>query len=79
MTLHEQLEVIFRDVLDDPTLSLEDDTTASGLPGWDSIAHINTMFSVEEAFGVQFRGDEFGRLETIGHLKQALLAKGIEG
>ena len=79
MTLHERLEDIFRDILDDPSLSLADATSASGLPGWDSITHINTMFSIEEAFGVEFRGDEFARLETIGHLKQALLSKGVEG
>ncbi len=79
MTLHEQLEDIFRDVLADPTLSLSDGTTAGDLPGWDSVAHINTMFSIEETFGVEFHGEEFARLETIGHLKQALLGKGVQG
>ena len=34
------------------------------------------MFALENEFGVEFPGDEFGRLETIGDLKAALAAKG---
>lgn len=75
MTLHERLEEIFRAVLGDPTLRLEDETRPVELPGWDSLAHINTMFAVENAFDVEFPGDEFARLETIGDLKDAVAAK----
>jgi acyl carrier protein len=34
------------------------------------------MFALENEFGVEFPGDEFARLETIGDLKAALAAKG---
>jgi acyl carrier protein len=76
VTLNERLESIFRDVLDSPDLELRDEMNASDIPGWDSIAHINTMFSIEEEFGVRFAGDEFIRLDTIGQLKQVLSVKG---
>src|SRR5687768_4011809 len=71
-----ELQDIFRDVLDEPSLELSPDVAAIDLPGWDSLAHVNVLFSVEEAFGVQFSTAEFGNLVTVGDLAQALVAKG---
>jgi len=62
-------------VLGDDSIALTDETTGADLPGWDSIMHINTMFSIEEEFGIQFVGDEFARLNSIGELKEALRRK----
>jgi acyl carrier protein len=76
MDSHARLEEIFRSVLGDGSIALTDDTRAAELPGWDSLAHINAMFAVENEFGVEFPGDEFARLETIGDLKAALAEKG---
>jgi acyl carrier protein len=72
----DRLQDIFRDVLNDPALELTDETTAAELPGWDSLAHINVLFAIEETFGVRFRTEEFARLESICDLKRTLAAKG---
>lgn len=74
--MREQLQEIFRTVLGDDSIELDTDTRAADLPGWDSLMHINAMFGVEQAFGVQFLGDEFARVQTIGELEQLLVAKG---
>jgi acyl carrier protein len=76
VTVDDRLQEIFRDVLNDPALELTEGTTAAELPGWDSLAHINVLFAIEETFGVQFGTGEFGRLESIGDLKRTLAAKG---
>jgi acyl carrier protein len=68
---------IFRDVLDDEALELSRETTPMSLPGWDSLAHVNVLFSVEEEFGVQFSTSEFKRLTTVGDLADALVTKGV--
>jgi acyl carrier protein len=73
---HARIEEVFRAVLGDGSIELADDARAADLPGWDSLAHINAMFALENEFGVEFPGDEFARLETIGDLKAALAAKG---
>ena len=75
MEIHEQLVDVFRQVFDDETLILTDETTADDIEGWDSVAHINLMFSIEQAFGVQFNGNELAELENIGELKQFLAGK----
>jgi len=39
------------------------------------VAHINLMFSIEEAFGVQFNGNELSELRNFGELKHYLQSR----
>ena len=75
MEIHERLEDVFREVFDDETLVLTDETTCHDIGGWDSVAHINLMFSIEQAFGVQFNGNELAEMKNIGELKHFLASK----
>ena len=75
LPVHDRLEEIFQDVFGDDTLALTDDTTAADIPGWDSVAHINLMFTIEQAFGIQFTGAEMGDLDSVGALKRLLASK----
>jgi acyl carrier protein len=59
----------------DDSLVLSDTTRASDVSGWDSLAHVNFMFSVETDFGVQFTEDEFVGFEDIGELETMLANK----
>jgi acyl carrier protein len=72
-----RIEQIFRDVLDDEALELSRETAPVSLPAWDSLAHVNVLFSVEEEFGVHFSTSEFKRLTTVGDLADALATKGV--
>lgn len=74
MNVLARLEEVFQDVLSDDTITLSEETTARDIPGWDSFAHINLMFTVEQAFGVQFPGNTFAEFENIGALKSYLEA-----
>lgn len=72
MTVMERLEEVFRTVFDDDSLVLTDDLTAADVPGWDSVAHVNLMFSIEQEFGVQFAGNQFSELRDVGELRRFL-------
>jgi acyl carrier protein len=72
MSIHERLEEVFQTVFADDTITLRDEMTAKDIPQWDSVNHINLMFSLEQAFGVQFRGNELAEFENIGALKKYL-------
>jgi acyl carrier protein len=78
MTLHQKLEQLFEAVLNEPVV-LTDDTAPVSLPGWDSVAHINLMFSLEQEFGIQFSGSELSDVQTVGELKQLLREKTTAG
>ena len=79
MDCHEQLVELFRQVFNDDDLVLTDDTTARDIPGWDSVAHINLMFSIEQTFGVRFNGNELAEFKNIGELKRFIAGKGSTG
>ena len=77
MTVHERLEEIMRNLFNDDDIVLTDDTTAADIPGWDSLAHVNLIFSVEKEFGTQFEDNEFTQFTNVGDLKRELARKGL--
>jgi acyl carrier protein len=58
-----QLQEIFRQVFDDPTIVLKDDMTAADVEGWDSVTHIDLLIAVERALGIKFATAEMSRLK----------------
>ncbi len=56
------------------TLDLDDDvavtaaTSANDVPGWDSVAHVQLMVSVEAAFGIRFRTSDMAGMENVQDL-----------
>jgi acyl carrier protein len=63
------LDVIRAEVGDAP---LDADTHAADLRAWDSVAMVNVLFSLEEAFGVQFSSAQMERAEGVASLLQIL-------
>jgi acyl carrier protein len=73
--MHDRIAAIARDVFDDDGLVLTDSTSADDVPDWDSLAHVNFIYSLEEEFDVQFDEEEFVAFANIGELKQLLAGK----
>ncbi|MEO8335549.1 MAG: acyl carrier protein [bacterium] len=65
---HSKLTDVFRDVFDDDELTIGASTTASDVDGWDSLAHIRLMLSVERAFRIKLSASEIGKLKSVGDL-----------
>ena len=64
----EQLIPIFRDVFDDDELVLKPSTTAQDVDGWDSLAHIRLVVSIEKAFKLRFSAAEVSSLKNVGEM-----------
>jgi acyl carrier protein len=62
----EQVQDVFRDVFDDPSLILKDEMTADDIIGWDSLAHINLIIAIERRLRVRFATAEISRLKENG-------------
>jgi acyl carrier protein len=58
-----ELQEIFRQVFDDPTIVLRDDMTAADVEGWDSVTHIDLLIAIERALGIKFATAEMSRLK----------------
>lgn len=75
MTTNEQLQqiqTIFRQVLNQPELKLQPDTPATAVDGWDSLNHLVLMNEIEQHFQVQFRMEESAGFQSVGDILQAL-------
>jgi len=55
-------------VFDDDELVLKPEMTADDVDGWDSLAHIRLILSVQKAFGVKLSQVEMNRLKNVGDL-----------
>jgi acyl carrier protein len=66
--LLDQLTPIFRDVLDNDELVPVPAMAAADVDGWDSLAHIRLIISIEEALKVRFTADEVAALQNVGDL-----------
>lgn len=66
--IYQKLTAVFHDVFDDDEITLTPELTADEVDGWDSLAHIRLMLSVQKAFGIKFSPIETGKLENVGAL-----------
>lgn len=64
----DRLTGLVRDVLGRPGLVLNEDLTASEVEGWDSLAHVELIYAIEEEFGISFPADEMMDHEDVGAL-----------
>jgi acyl carrier protein len=73
--LMERLLDVFREVFDDDSLELRDETVATDVPDWDSVNHVKLVVAIEEAFGVEFSNREIAGWENVGDMRRALARK----
>lgn len=57
-----------------PASEIGEDASSANLPDWDSVAHLNIIMAVEEAFGVTFEPDEMLEMHSL-KIIQAEVAK----
>ena len=65
-TIWADLTVVFREMLDDDSLTLAEGTTAKDVAGWDSITHVLIVVAVEKKFRVRFTAGEIQQLKNVG-------------
>ena len=62
----ERLNDVFRDVFDDDTLEVDENTTADDIEDWDSIEHITLIGAVEDEFKMRFKMGEVSGMKDAG-------------
>ena len=73
--IFEKLTVIFRDVMDNDEIVLEENTPAEDIEEWDSLAHVQLIEKIEAVFGVRFSAKEMTSWDELGELVDSILAK----
>ncbi len=78
MTLNEALEQvndIFRDVLDNDDVKVTESSTADDVDEWDSLTHIQLVVAVEKHFKIRFTSAEIGGFKNVGEMCEGILRK----
>ncbi len=63
---------ICRDVFEDETLVIDDDTIASDVDGWDSLTHLSLINEIENEFNIKFTLGEITGSKNMGELIDAI-------
>ena len=70
-----QLQDIFRDILDEEELVLSNSTTAPEVEGWDSLTHIQLVVAVEKHFKFKFTSKEILSWKNVGEMIDSIESK----
>jgi acyl carrier protein len=66
--IYQHLTEIFHEVFDEDSIEVTPRLSADDVDGWDSLAHIRLILTIEKVFKVKFTTSEIGKLENVGDL-----------
>lgn len=66
---------IFKDVLDDKKIKINEKTTASDVQDWDSLTHIQLVVAIEKFFKIKFTSSELIKFKNVGDMVSAISEK----
>ncbi|MBR4169096.1 MAG: acyl carrier protein [Lachnospiraceae bacterium] len=66
--IFDKLNEVFRDVFDDDSITVKDETTAADVDGWDSHMHISLIDAVEEEFEIRFDMKTVVKMKNVGEM-----------
>jgi acyl carrier protein len=75
--VYDRLSAVLQDDFEDDSLVAEPDLTADAVAGWDSLANLRLMLTVQKAFGVKFTAHEITSLNNVGELASLVEAKTV--
>jgi len=71
----DQLQNIFRDCFDDENLVVVSSTTSDDVEGWDSVAHINLIVTIEKEYNIKFSLAELAVLYSVDDIVNLIAEK----
>ena len=66
---------VFKSAFDIDPQSVTMETSASDVPGWDSVGHLTLASNLEQAFGITFDVDELMEMENGREILRIIEAK----
>jgi acyl carrier protein len=76
MSVRLRLRQIVLGVLDEPDIEYNDELSPANCAAWDSVAMVQIVLAVEEAFEVRFATKEIADLRSVGDLVKLLESHG---
>ena len=74
--VYERLNKVFREVFDDETITVNDNTVAFDIELWDSFEHINLIVAIEKEFSFKMPMAKVVSLQNVGEMVDIILKEG---
>jgi len=71
----EEVQGIFRDVLDNEDIDISFETVADDIEEWDSLSHIQLIVAIEKQFKIKFNSKELMEWKTVGDMIDCIANK----
>ena len=72
--IYEGLNEVFRDVFDDDSITVNENTTSNDIEDWDSLEHINLIVAVEKKFGMKFSMGQVTTMKNVGEMVEIIMS-----
>ncbi len=73
--IFEKITIIFREEFDDDSLVITDESNASDIEDWDSLAQVELVMSMEHEFNMKFNIKEIKELKNVGEMVDLIMSK----
>ena len=70
-----KLTNVFRDVMEEDNLTINNSNTAKDIEGWDSLTHIMLIVEIEKKFKIKFLSSEMTSWKNIGEIVVSIKSK----
>ncbi len=71
----EQMSGIFKDVLENDTIVVKEETTGDDVEEWDSLTHLQIVMAIEKHFKIKFTSSEIINFDNVGDMCDGILEK----
>ena len=73
-----KLDQLVRELFEDESQSIADDTPFAATEGWDSLKHVQLVVAVESRFGIELTAGEIERLTSKRAAREILAARRVD-
>lgn len=73
--IFEKLTVVFRQVMDNDGIVLDEYTSANDIDEWDSLTHVQLTEQIQEEFGIKFSAQEMNTWIDVGEMVDCIEKK----
>ena len=74
--VYKRLNEVFREVFDDESITVRDETTANDIEAWDSFEHINLVSAVEDEFSFKIPMGKVITMKNVGEMADIIMELG---